>query len=181
MQLGNLQQQVNKRVEVYYECLLKLSNYLQVKATNVFFITIFRASLQPYLRLATTSMARDTFIKHKKVVMICEGSGLIIKNYNALIIQPKSKPITQPIAIYTTAKQQLTCSNYVKTNHAKETCHNRKRKKLAIPIVPTKFIEPMAKITTQLLKPTKVPLKYPCIIYFNFEHHALDYSKKIEV
>jgi hypothetical protein len=44
MQLWNIQQQIAKRVEVYYEHLLKLTNYLQVKATNVFLTTIFRAS-----------------------------------------------------------------------------------------------------------------------------------------
>ncbi len=31
MQLRNLQQQVSERVEVYYEHLLKLANYLQEK------------------------------------------------------------------------------------------------------------------------------------------------------
>jgi hypothetical protein len=46
MQLKNLQQQVSERVEVYYECLLKLANYLQVKTTNVFSTNIFKSSLQ---------------------------------------------------------------------------------------------------------------------------------------
>jgi hypothetical protein len=68
--------------------LLKLANYLQVKAINVFLVTNFRASLQPYLRLAITGMTRDTFIKHKEAVVICEESGLVIANYNALISQP---------------------------------------------------------------------------------------------
>jgi hypothetical protein len=39
-------------------------------------------------------MAKDTFIKHKEVTVICEESGPIIANYNALITHPKSKPIT---------------------------------------------------------------------------------------
>jgi hypothetical protein len=43
MQLKNLQQQDDKWVEVYYECLLKLATCLQVKAINVFFITNFKA------------------------------------------------------------------------------------------------------------------------------------------
>jgi hypothetical protein len=38
MLLRNLQQQVGEWVEVYYERLLKLANYLQVKATNVFLL-----------------------------------------------------------------------------------------------------------------------------------------------
>jgi hypothetical protein len=37
MQLRNLQQQ-GERVEVYYECLLKLANYLQVKAIDAFLL-----------------------------------------------------------------------------------------------------------------------------------------------
>lgn len=74
--------------------LLKLANNLQVKAIGVFFITIFRTSLQPYFRLATTGMTRDTLIKHKEDVVNCEENGLVIANYNALITQPKSKPIS---------------------------------------------------------------------------------------
>jgi hypothetical protein len=41
MQWNNLQQQVDEQVEIYYECLLKLANYLQVKVFDVFLITIF--------------------------------------------------------------------------------------------------------------------------------------------
>ncbi len=77
---------------------------MQVKAIDVFFITIFIVDLQPYLRL-TTCMARDTFIKHKEVVVICEESGSIITNYNTSINQPKSKPVGKPIVIYSTVKQ----------------------------------------------------------------------------
>jgi len=61
-------------------------------------------SKQPYLILVTLGMARDVFIKHKKVLVICEESGPIIANYNTLITQPKSKPIAQPIVTYTTTK-----------------------------------------------------------------------------
>jgi hypothetical protein len=92
---------------------------LQVKVIDVFFTTIFRTGLQPHLKLTTTDMTRDTFIKHKEATMICEENGLIITNYNALLAQPESKSITQPIVNYTTTKQQLTCSNYGKTCHAK--------------------------------------------------------------
>jgi hypothetical protein len=94
IQLRNFQQ-VGERIEVYYERLLKLVNYLQVKTTNVFLITIFKVGLQPYLRLAT-SMTKDTLIKHKEVAIICEESGLIITNYNALIIQPKPNRLHSP-------------------------------------------------------------------------------------
>jgi hypothetical protein len=64
-------------------------------------------------------------IKHKEVVVICEESGLIIANYNALIAQLESKLVTQSIVIYTIVKQYLTCSNCGKTCHVKETCHNK--------------------------------------------------------
>jgi hypothetical protein len=43
-----------------------------MKTTNVFLNTIFITGLQPYLKLETTCMMRDTLIKHKKVAMICE-------------------------------------------------------------------------------------------------------------
>jgi hypothetical protein len=45
MQLKNLHQKVGKWVEVYYKCLLKLVNCLQVKATDVFLIIIFKTCL----------------------------------------------------------------------------------------------------------------------------------------
>jgi hypothetical protein len=105
MQQRNLQQQVGERVEVYYDRLLKLANYLQVKATNVFLITIFIVNLQPYFRLTTIGMVRDTLIKYKETAIIYEESGSVIINYNALITHPKSKLVTQPIVTYTTAKQ----------------------------------------------------------------------------
>jgi hypothetical protein len=45
MQWQNIQQQIVECVEVYYECLLKLANCLQVKAIDVFLTTIFRVGL----------------------------------------------------------------------------------------------------------------------------------------
>jgi hypothetical protein len=66
MQLKNLQQ-VSEWVEIYYKRLLKLTNWLQVKATNVFFTTSFKVGLQPYLILTIVGMTKDTFIKHKEV------------------------------------------------------------------------------------------------------------------
>ncbi len=74
-------------------------------AINDFLTSIFKISLQPYLKLATNSMMRDTMIKNKKVAVICEKNGSIIANYNALITQLESKLVTQPIIIYTIAKQ----------------------------------------------------------------------------
>jgi hypothetical protein len=96
---------VEEWVEVYYECSLKLANYLQVKATNVFFITIFRARLQPYHRLAIASMAIYIIIKHKEVTIIYEDNGSVISNYNTLITLLKSKSVAQPIITYVNTKQ----------------------------------------------------------------------------
>jgi mannitol/fructose-specific phosphotransferase system IIA component (Ntr-type) len=99
-------------------CLNWLNAY-KCKLLN-FFTIIFRTSLQPYLRLATTGLTRNTMIKHKEIIIICEENGPIITNYNALIIRPKSKLVAQPIVTYTTTKQQLTCSSCDKIGHAKK-------------------------------------------------------------
>jgi hypothetical protein len=71
--------------------LLKFAKCLQVKAINVFLITNFKTSLQPYFKLATIGMTRDTLIKHKEFVMIYEESRPIITNYNVLLTQLESK------------------------------------------------------------------------------------------
>jgi mannitol/fructose-specific phosphotransferase system IIA component (Ntr-type) len=65
-------------------------------------------------------MARDTLIKHKEFVVICEENGSIIANYNALITHLESKSIAQIVVIYVTTKQPLTYSNCGKIGHAKE-------------------------------------------------------------
>jgi hypothetical protein len=64
----NIKQQTVECVEVYYEHLLKLTNCLQVRATNVFLTTVFKVSLLPYLSLATVGMKRNTLIEHKEAV-----------------------------------------------------------------------------------------------------------------
>ncbi len=73
------------------------------------------------------------------------------------------------------------CSNCGKTNHVKETCHNRKREEPSVPIVPTKVVELVVEVSAQAIKPIKVPFRYPCIINSTFEHHALDCPRKINV
>jgi hypothetical protein len=65
-------------------------------------------------------MTRNTLIKHKEIIVICEECGPIITNYNVLITQPNSKLVAQPIVTYTTTNQQLTCSNYDEIGHAKK-------------------------------------------------------------
>jgi hypothetical protein len=39
----------------------------------------------------------------------------------------------------------------------------------------------MVKMIAQPVKPTRMPLKYPCIICSSFEHHAPDCPRKEEV
>jgi hypothetical protein len=154
---------------------------LQVNVTDVFFFIIFKAGLQPYLRLDTLGMARDTLIKHKEVVMIYEESGSIIANCNALIIHLESKLVPQLVFTYITIKQWLTYSNCGKTSHAKKTCHNKKKEERVVPITSIKVVELVVGVITQPIKPARLPLKYPCIICSYSEHRALDYLRKIEV
>jgi hypothetical protein len=117
-------------------------------------------------------MTRDTLVKHKETVIIYEKNGPIIVNYNVLLTQLDSKTIVQPIINYTTTKQPLTCSNYGKIGCAKETYHNMKKEKHVIHFVLTKVVEPTAKVIAQHVKPTRVPLRYPCMIYSSSKHHA---------
>jgi hypothetical protein len=95
----------------------------------VFFFIVSKVGFQPYLRLDTLGLARDTFIKHKEVVMIYEESGLVIANCNALIIHPKSKPIAQLVFAYITIKQWLTYSNCGKTSHAKGNLSQQEKRR----------------------------------------------------
>jgi len=91
-----------------------------MKAIDVILTTIFRTCLQPYLKLATTCMTKDTLISYKELIVICEECGLVITNYNILITQLKSKLVAQPIITYITTRQRLTYSNYGKTSHTKK-------------------------------------------------------------
>jgi hypothetical protein len=64
----------------------------------------------------------------------------------------------------------------------KEICHNRKKEKLVIHVLyPLKVVKLVVKVIAQHVKLTRVPLRYPCIICFSFEHCAFDYPRKIEV
>jgi hypothetical protein len=55
-----MKQEKNKRVEVYYERLLKLANSLQHRTIDNFLTTIFRSRLQPYLHVVIVGMKRET-------------------------------------------------------------------------------------------------------------------------
>jgi hypothetical protein len=89
--------------------------------------------------------------------------------------------VIQPIVTYNIVKQHFTWSKYGKIIHVKETCHNRKREKLVVFVISTKIIELVVGVIAQLFKPSRVPLKYPCITCSIFEHHALNCPRKTKV
>jgi hypothetical protein len=69
---------------------LKLAKCLHVRVIDVFLATIFKASLLPYLRLANASTKKNTLIKHKEAIVVCEESGHASLSYNALLTTPKA-------------------------------------------------------------------------------------------
>jgi hypothetical protein len=60
------------------------------------------------------------------------------------------------------------------------TYHNRKKEKHVIHFVPIKVVELIAKVIAQPIEPTKVPLRYPCVIYSKFEHLAFTNPQKMK-
>jgi hypothetical protein len=129
MQLWNVQQQITKHGEVYYEHLLKLISYLHVKATNVLFTTIFKACLLPYPRLTIAGMRRITLIEHKEAIIVCEESGPINSNYNVLLTTPETNIVVKHVVPIVIVKSTLMCINCCKIGHSVETCHNREKKR----------------------------------------------------
>jgi hypothetical protein len=127
MQLRNIQQEIVEPIEIYYECLLKLANYLQVKVIDVFLIIVFRIGLLPYLRLIT-SMKRDTLIEHKEVVIAHEESGHVSLSYNVPLITLEANIIVKLIVSIITTKLTSMCTNCRKTCHNFETRHNWKKR-----------------------------------------------------
>ncbi len=104
MQFRNIQQQIAKFVDLYYEHLLKLANCLQVKTIDVFFTIVFRACLLPYLILTTIRMKKNTLIEHKEAVGVCEESGLVNLNYNDLLTTPEANAIVKFVVPLITGK-----------------------------------------------------------------------------
>jgi len=136
--------------------MLKLGNYLHVKTIDIFLTIVFKASFLPYLRLIITSMKKNTLIKHKKIVVICEESGPISLSYNVILNRLEVNIVVKHVILTIIAKSTLTCTNCGKTNHSVETCHNRKKK---VPIVPTiivKSTECVTRTKTQIVKFGKI-------------------------
>ncbi len=58
MQLENMKQKKNEKVEVYHEKLLKLANSLQQKTIDGFLTIVFKSRLQPYLHVPIVGMKK---------------------------------------------------------------------------------------------------------------------------
>jgi len=56
-----------------------------------------------------------------------------------------------------------------------------KKEEHAVLIVHTKVVEPIIEVTTQPIKPAKIPLWCPCVICYSFEHHTPNYLRKTKV
>jgi len=137
---------------VYYECLLRLVNYLQVRTTK---------KIHHYFQ--------------------GRFSGPISLSYNALLTTLEANIIVKPIVIVVIAKSTLTCTNCGKTSHTLKTCHNKKGEVLVVPTAIIKSIEPIIKTKTQLAKLGRIPIHYPYIICSNVKHRFGECLKKIEV
>ncbi len=86
LQLKNMKQEKNERVEVYYERLLKLFNNLQQKTTNSFLTIVFKSRLQPYLRVAIAGMKRKNLQQHKEITLVCEKEFFNVETINNLLV-----------------------------------------------------------------------------------------------
>jgi hypothetical protein len=54
-------------------------------------------------------MKKDTLIKHKETIAICEENGLVSLNYNVLLTTPKTNTIVNPTIPIVITKLALTC------------------------------------------------------------------------
>jgi hypothetical protein len=74
-------------------------------------------------------MRRNTLIEHKEATIVCEESGPINMNYNALLTTLETNIIVKHVVPIVIAKSTLTCTNCGKTDHLVEAYHNRKKKR----------------------------------------------------
>jgi len=77
-------------------------------------------------------------IEHKEAIVVCEESGPISLNYNALLTTPHANIVFKLVVPVVTTKSSLTCTNCGKIGHTFDICHNRKKE---VPIVPTTIIK----------------------------------------
>jgi hypothetical protein len=67
MALKVIKQTTDKKVEVYYECILKLTNCLHHKTNDSLIMTFSQAGLVPYLQITTTRMKWDILFLQKDI------------------------------------------------------------------------------------------------------------------
>jgi hypothetical protein len=118
MALRVIKQGGDEKVEVNYKCILKLANYFHHQINDNLQITFFRTSLQPYLRITTVGMKRDTLFKHKEATITCEESMGDINEYWKLL-----EPLTKQEKTSRRRKICVICGQCNKLGHSKEHCH----------------------------------------------------------
>lgn len=109
---------MDKKMEVYYELILKLTNYLNHKADDNLCSTLFQIRLLPYLRVATPGMKQDTLFFHKKVVVTCKESMGDANEYQKLLEPPPKLEKNGD-----SMKSELVCDQCQKSSHTKKLCH----------------------------------------------------------
>jgi hypothetical protein len=80
MTLQMIKQNLNKRVEEYYDWILTLANSLQHMVDDQLLNAFFKAGLLPYLWIATASIEQGTLIQHLESPMICEEISIDADN-----------------------------------------------------------------------------------------------------
>ncbi len=80
-------------MEVYYERIQKLVHGLQLLTKNNFLTTMFRASLQSYLKNVIVGMKQST-LQHKEAVMLCEEGMTTTKARSTLLVPQSTKHAT---------------------------------------------------------------------------------------
>jgi hypothetical protein len=117
-------------------------------------------------------MKKNTLIKHKEAIVICEESELVSLSYNALITTLEVNIVVKPIILIVIAKSTLTRTNCGKIGHLVNTCHNRKRKVPMLLIATIKSIKLVVGTKTQPIKSRKIHVHYPYIICFSVKHRS---------
>ncbi len=156
-----------KRVEVYYEILLKLANSLQHKTTNSFLTTVFKFGLQPYLRVAIASMKRKTLQQHKEKALVCEEGISEVEAISSVSVPQSNKTISTQKPQTILEKIRMYCTNCHRTNHNVETCRVKRKENH----VPTIFEVIIQQIKVQRL------VRYFCHICGDIGHKIIDCPK----
>jgi hypothetical protein len=112
-----IKQSVTKKVEIYYEWILKLVNCLQHKANDSQLTIFFRVGLVPYLRVVALCMKPNSLFEHKEVGVTCEESMGDPTKYQKLLEPSKLDRSNDG------KHTNLVCSHCKKHGHNKEHCH----------------------------------------------------------